>query len=337
MQRIIQVGVGGHGRSWVNIFAEHGSPHAEVVAMVDRDEAALAAAAEKLPGVPRFGDLSEALAVESDAVLIVTPPPLHRAMAEAALAADRHVLIEKPLADSMADARAIVDAADAAGKTLMVSQNRRWNAGPLTLKTILDAEPVGPIHHVVATFHLPGDFGGTFRARMRHVLLIDMAVHHVDLFRHFTSLDATRVYARSFNPPGSWADHGVALSMIVDLANGGSFTYHGDWSAHGDAESWEADWRLQGPAGSVRYRHGSPDEVVVSRCEPWGQNVQHEVTPIADHPPSQAAVLRHFDECIKSGTEPVTSGRDNLKTLAIIFAAAKSAEENRPVDVAEVM
>ncbi|MEM6560450.1 MAG: Gfo/Idh/MocA family oxidoreductase [Planctomycetota bacterium] len=337
--RLIQAGVGGHGGGWLR-NTTHPSPAVDLVAIVDPNPEAVAAAREVtgLPADRCFDDLGKALAeVDADAVLSAAPPAFHRAQAETVFAAGRHLLVEKPIAESIEDARAMVDAADAAGKTLMVAQNYRWKPPVRTLKRVFADAPLGTFGHGHLDFFIPGDFTGTFRETMPHVLLVDMAVHHLDLIRHVTGRNITRVYAESFNPSWSWYQGEAALVMLLHLDDGTRFTYHGDWAAKGYVSSWDGEWRLQCADGCLRFGRKTDEHVLLERSELWQAGETTESIAPADAPNAQMATLDHFVESIRNNTEPMTSGRDNLQTFATVIAARRSAETGTPVNVADVL
>ena len=104
--KVLQVGAGGFGRTWLAALADE--PTAEQVALVDQDPAALS------DGIPGYVDLDEALRDESpDIAVVVVPPDAHREVAERCLAAGVPVLVEKPLAGTRADCEALIEAARA--------------------------------------------------------------------------------------------------------------------------------------------------------------------------------------------------------------------------------
>ncbi len=336
--RLIQAGVGGHGRSWFFDTASQ-SPDFDVVALADPNAEALAKAGDaiELPADRRFSELADAVAkVKADAVLSVTPPAVHPEHASLAFDAGLHLLVEKPLAEDLESARRMVEQAESAGKQLMVGQNRRWDAEPTLLKQVFDERPYGDFGHAHLDFFLPGDFRGSFRQSMRHVLLVDMAVHHIDLIRHVLGRDIWQVYATDFNP--TWSaqqglyEHGAALRMILTMDDDTVVSYAGDWSAKGRPNSWQGAWRIQCADGAIRFddRLGG---VELSTCKTWGSDVQHELRPIPPGDPSQAQLLAAFAESVRTGRPGLTSGRDNLKTVAAVFAAVESCETGRAVEV----
>src|SRR4051812_25943704 len=125
--RLIQAGVGGFGTSW--LYAVRECDGFEHVALVDASAEALAAAGE-IAGVPaerQFTCIEEAVAsVPADGLIDVTPAPCHESTSIAALEAGLHVLVEKPISDTLGAARAMVTAAERHGRTLMVTQQYRY-------------------------------------------------------------------------------------------------------------------------------------------------------------------------------------------------------------------
>jgi len=335
--RLIQCGVGGMGRTWWH-DATGKSPDFELVAIVDIDDAALAEAGEalSLDASKRFKSLESALEkVQADAVLTVTPPAVHVEHAKIAFARGLHLLTEKPIAPDLAGAKKMVELAERAGKQLSVAQNYRYSSPMSRLKSLLDEKLVGEFGHGHIDFYIPGDFTGSFRETMQFPLLVDMAIHHLDLIRYITGRNITKVTAQTFNPPWSWFDHHAGLNMLMELEGGVPFSYSGDWSAKGRSTAWNGTWRLQCAQGSL---HLDGEKISIDRCEMWGKNKTSEPVDIPElSPKAQAALLRHFAESIRTGNPPATSGRDNLWSFAAVMAGVKSASEGRTVEVGELL
>src|SRR4051812_27169141 len=187
--RLIQCGVGGMGKAWYT-NATGSSPDFELIAIVDVVEAALVEAGEALKIDPqhRFNSLEAALdAMEADAVLTVTPPAVHVEHARLAFARGLHLLTEKPIAHDLPSAQEMVELARRADRQLVVGQNMRYSAHIARLTQLVrDVEILGPVAHGHIDFLIPADFPGTFRETMEFPLLVDMAIHHIDLVRAVT-------------------------------------------------------------------------------------------------------------------------------------------------------
>ena len=129
--KVAVVGAGYWGPNLVRNFTELDS--SEVVAVCDRDAARLEGLARRYPGLRTYTDFDQVLADDSiEAVSICTPVATHEALAVAALKAGKHVLVEKPMAHSVAAAEAMVAAAEQADRVLMVDHTFVYS-GPVRL------------------------------------------------------------------------------------------------------------------------------------------------------------------------------------------------------------
>jgi predicted dehydrogenase len=340
--RLIQCGLGGMGRAWRDNATAPTSPTAssdfDVVAAVDVSEQALRDGGEhlRIPPARRFRDLADAIAaVDADAVLTVTPPAVHVEHAKLAFAHGLHVLTEKPIADSLENAKLMVKLAADAGRQLVVAQNYRYGAAMAALRRVVVEAPVGLLGHGHLDFYIGADFSGTFRETMQFPLLVDMAIHHLDLIRAVSGRNVARVTAMSFRPQWSWYAHEPGLKMLMQLDDGTPFSYSGDWSALGRQTGWNGAWRLQCADGSI---HVEKDEIVVARCDRWGKNFSEQRVEIPPAPLNgQAALLADFARAIRTGESAPTSGADNLWSFGAVMAGVVSATTGLSVSVADVL
>jgi len=335
--RLIQCGVGGFGGGWLKNHTSR-SVDFELVALVDVSSERLVEAGV-IAGIPparQFSSLEAALEqVEADAVLSVTPPPVHVEHARLAFAHGLHMITEKPIADTIENACEMVRLAREAGRELVVSQQYRFTPFIQTLRDLLQNGEVGGLGHGHLDYYIPMDFTGTFRETMEFPMLLDMAIHHFDLIRCVTGLDVVKVNAHSFRPAWSWFQHDPGLKMIMELEGGVPFSYSADWSALGRTTSGHGDWRLQCSAGSL---HLDNNRVLVERCERWGKNRSTEEPALPAIPyTNQDATLHAFAEAIRSGVPAEISGADNLGSFSVIAAAMKSIREKREILLEECM
>jgi predicted dehydrogenase len=333
--RLIFAGVGGMGVAWRN-NALLESPDFDVVALVDILDKPLEEAGPAL-NVPRerwFKSLETAIdATEADAVLTVTPPAVHVEHARLAFARGLHVLTEKPIADSLENARRMVRWARDAGRQLSIAQNYRYTNENLVFAELMRSKPVGDLGHGHLDFYIAADFTGTFRQTMEFPLLVDMAIHHLDLIRAVTGRNIVKVTAISFNPAWSWYVHDSGLKMLLELEGGIPFSYSGDWSGRGRQTGWSGSWRLQCAEGSI---HLDGDAVSIERCERWGKNPTRQALDIPQLPREQvgqARLLRDFAAAIRANHPSPTSGEDNLWSFAAVMAGVMSAPLRRSIDV----
>ena len=254
----------GFGRAHIPAFQAAGC---RVVAVCQRDQAT----PKKIPdayGVPQvFAGWEETIErARPEIVVIATPPHLHRAIALAAVGSGAHVLCEKPVAMTGAEARAMVEAAARAGRVAMTGFNWRFPAAMQRLHALMQAGFVGRVLHVTgrwlgarwadeataATWRMD-------RAQAGHGAMGDMGVHLIDLVR-WTCGDVRRVVAHAgmAHPrtvPGGTkaADAEDYATVLAELASGAQATLVVSRAAHGRNEH---TLEIYGTRGALAYRLG---------------------------------------------------------------------------------
>lgn len=266
---------------------------------------------------------------------VVIPGARHDVVARA-LEHGCHVLSEKPMATSLADARDLVARAAQAGRIHAVVQNRRYIAGVRRIRRLIDSGALGELTALHADFFIGAHFGG-FRDAMPNVLLLDMAIHTFDAARFMSGRDARAVYCHESNPRGSWYQHGAAANAIFELEGDATFTYRGSWAAEGANTSWESQWRIVGSRGTLLWDGLDSFEARVAAGEDGFHRPLAElaVPELADddHTLGHASVIADFLRSIETGTPPETVGSDNIKSLAMVLAAIESAKTRQRIVV----
>lgn len=330
--RFIQVGVGGFGRCWVHVLARN--PKAKVVGMVDISEPALEEAC-KVGGYDKricFPTLKDALkAVKADAVVSSTPPRFHRADVVKALKAGLHVISEKPMADSLADCKAMLRAAHQTGGIYCVSQNYRYSPAMHSFHNAIRKAKLGAVGQVKMDFYKGIDFGGGFRHEMEFPLVIDMSIHHFDLLRCITGLDCTAVRGSAWNP--SWSNYAgdCSCSLVFECASGARILYNGSWCAKGDFCDWNGNWQVECERGTAVYDKetirllSAPDLYAVKKAK---------TVPITSPKLiGQDQVLADFMKAVETGGRPATDVYDNIRSVMMVFAAVKAMRTGRRIGV----
>lgn len=338
--RAILVGCGSMSRKWIATALE--SPAIELVGLVDLDpEAALQRVRDfELPESLIHDTLDTALRdAKPEVVFDVTVPAAHHEITLAALDAGCHVLGEKPMASSLEDARALVAAAERTGLRYSVMQNRRALPEPMAIAAFLRDGALGPVEEVHCDFFLGPHFGG-FRDEMAHPLLLDMAIHTFDSARQMTGGDPLSVYCHAFNPPRSWyADHASAVALFEMQGLAGEplvYSYRGSWCAEGLATSWESHWRFVCRHGTLTWRGDEIQAEIVSdeTSDAFMRPMQPiDVPPVMLEHTGHAHIIRQFISALRTGEPALTPCQDNIKSLAMVFAAIDSAQRDQRVDV----
>jgi predicted dehydrogenase len=332
--RIVLVGCGGISDQWFRAAAKIAD--AELVGLVDLQlEAAQRRKDEYKLTNTRIGTDVETMLLEThpDIVFDCTVPVARASVVNAALKHGCHVLSEKPMANSMDEARQLVQAAKKANRTFAIMQNRRYNPNIRSLRAFLGSGAVGDVTTVNGDFYLGVHFGG-FRDKMKHVLLLDMAIHSFDQARLILDADPVAVYCHEWNPRGSWYDHDASAIAVFEMGNGIVFTYRGSWCAEGLSTSWECDWRVVGSKGSVAWDGGGEFHAQTpSATEGFVRPVEDLVVPLIPATAEEGHVrcILDFVDCVRTGRVPETVCTENIKSLAMVFGAIESAETKQRV------
>lgn len=334
--RTVLIGCGGMSRAWLDVATR--LPDVEIVGLVDIiEEAARKRAADYNLQDAIIGTNVEAVLAQTnaDAVFNCTIPEAHYETTMTALKRGCHVLSEKPLADSMQHAEEMIAAARQTEKIFAVIQNRRYDNNIRRFKHFLASGVLGPLTTVNSDFYIGAHFGG-FREQMKHVLLLDMAIHSFDAARLLIGADPLSVYCKEWNPAGSWYAHGASAIAIFAMSNGTVYTYRGSWCADGLPTSWNCAWHIVGQQGSATWDGQDTYRAqVIKEAKGFISSYQdidvpaYESAAIGGH----EGLIREFIASIKSGQQPETSALDNKKSLAMVLAAIESADTGQPVAI----
>lgn len=338
----VLAGCGGMSKGWLSALADHDllKGRVRIVGLVDLDRtvAEQRAAEFNLGDVVIGSDLDAVLAeTKPDLLFDVAIPAAREAIVTTGLRHGCHVLSEKPMAASIAAGRALVQQAAAAGRVHAVVQNRRFIAGVRRIKRLLESGALGELTALHCDFFVGAHFGG-FREEMDNVLLLDMAIHTLDAARFMAGKVPEAVYCLETNPRGSWYAHGAAANAIFEFSDDVVFNYRGSWSAEGANTSWESAWRIVGTKGTLLWDGGDSFEAkVVIGDSGFFRDLAELAVPEpdnADQTHGHASVIAEFLNAIEGGRAPETASSDNIKSLAMVFAAIESAKTRQRVIIA---
>jgi predicted dehydrogenase len=273
--------------------------------------------------------------------LITAAIGAHTPLALSAIAAGKHVLLEKPFAATLADAERIVASAEAADRIVMISQNYRFYPAPRTVAALVRGNILGAVGTITIDFRqnaaalLPPEHA---LYRMPQPLLAEMAVHHLDLVRMILGDEAIHVACQTWSPPWSSLVGPAAAAATITCAGGTVVSYRGNWASQAQPTPWAGVWRMECSGGEIVWtsrngRDTSADVVIVRRR---GEAAQRVVLP----KPGQlgrAACLAAFARAVKTGQVPECSGRDNLGTIALTQSMMTAATSGQPVTLAPAL
>lgn len=293
-----------------------------VVACCDLDPARVQRAQEKYDIPQGFASVEKMLAGASfDAVIVCTPTSVRAAVVAALADAGKPMLVEKPMASTLAEAEAMVTACEAAGVALAVDQNFRWHYPFHLAKARIAEGLIGPVQQILHQDLFFRQDSGWRIEQPRHALMV-MGVHWLDGFRWILGCEATSVSALMRSSPA------------IDCA--------------GETEASVQVLFEGGPIGTYVQSFSSPlartETVILGE---WGALVldyqglsfgtQRWPNPYAGaaKPASAFAALEELLTAVEQGREPENSGQDNLRTITLLEAAYRSTETGAVVTLAE--
>jgi UDP-N-acetylglucosamine 3-dehydrogenase len=320
------------GRNHARVL--HELPNVELVGVADADlDAACQVAA--VHATRGYASLKELLKKERpEAVTVAVPTENHHETVMEALAAGCHILVEKPIASTLADADELVAAARSAKRVLAVGHIERYNPAVLELKRRLDEGQLGRV------FQFDAQRLGPFPQRVRDVgVVIDLATHDLDLMRFLTGSEIVRVYAETRRKVHTTRedmvsgllrleDGSVGLIQINWLTptkirqmtvTGERGMFRADYLTqdlyfHENAEAADDNWEQITMLRGVS--EGSMVKYVVQKREPLRSELEAFVKAVAGEPAS------------------IVSGEDGCEALRLALAMVESGDEGRVVTVA---
>lgn len=309
-------------------------PGAEIVALCDTDADRLARAAARVPSAGLYRDVRSLFRnARVDFVEICTGPESHRELVATAASHGAHVLCQKPAALDRPDLLAMIRSCEQAGVRLMTHENWRFRPWNRALRVETDRGTVGrPVrlriaHRDTRALRPEGFSDQPFLASRPRLILMEMGCHLVDtarfLFGEVKTVTATVARFGQGHP----GEDVATLSLV--FADGALGLLDMSWCA--PAEASRAEWALnetvvEGTAGALKVQ---PDgSLLLTRLD--GSTERRPVTlPEADrvYVEGYVATQTHFIEGVRQGRAHETSAADTLKTMDVVWAAYRSAEE----------
>jgi len=302
---------------WIN-----STPGLATVAVCDTDPGRLQAAQSDFPGIVTYSDIAGCVAgPEVDLVVIVTPHITHAALALAALRAGKHVVLEKPMCLTAAEATEMIEQARKAGVTLTVFHNRRHDGDFMAIKEVIDSGKIGDVFHVEAYMGGYGHPGKWWRSdkAISGGAFYDWGAHVCDWVLHFIPDKMESVFG--IFQKRVWMDvtNEDQTQAVVRFAGGKA----ADIQMSSIAMAGKPRWRILGTKGAIVDEGKGKFKVYTgSRDKPVETTVPYKKSTWEEWYPNLAA---HLLEGAPLEVTPESSRR----VIAIIETAEKSAKSGK--------
>ncbi|MDB5085719.1 MAG: gfo/Idh/MocA family oxidoreductase [Bacilli bacterium] len=316
--KAVLVGLGVAGYSWYKTLKNQGNIQ---ISVVEIDPSAR----------PKVGDdpvnfytsLNEAIEQEKpDFIVNVTSPTAHTSINNVAFDYHLPVLCEKPISFDYAESIQVVQRAANEQIPFMIAENYRRMAHFRKLRSLIEEGTIGKIASIDVNFYRYHQVERKYTVS----LLQDITVHHLDLMRYLTGQEGTKMFAKLYNPIGSWADDSsrcINLYMLLEMGEGILVTYTGGISSRGKQTEWGGNWRIEGTEGAI--------EIVGKKITIERNGDTTEISDYSDV--HSVGTLKEFLLSLEQKRDAETSGKDYLKTQALVHFAEESSKVNRMLEI----
>ncbi|WP_062050902.1 Gfo/Idh/MocA family protein [Bacillus sp. JCM 19034] len=300
-------------------------------------------------GIEKVYDTAEELLADEqlDAIVIAVPNKYHAPLTIQALNAGKHVMLEKPMAMNVHDAKEILLMQRKTGKVVMIPHQMRWESIALQVKEQINRGELGSIYHTKAGWFrrkgIPG-WGTWFTQKEESGggPLIDIGVHLLDLSLYLMGNPKPvsvfgSTYAE-FGPKkkgiGTWGKpnwNGVynvedLASAFIKMEDGSTLTLDVSWAVHMDTDS-QPFVHLLGSEGGASIR-GNKGKFL---SEKFNQTVDVDIEPADEEEGDRLRMSQHFVECIREGKEPISNALTGYTNNLILSAIYESSQTGREV------
>lgn len=346
-KKIIRVGIIGGGaisqRRHLPEYAEN--PNVEIVGLYD----ALQERAEELAeqyGCRAYSSPEELIADETiDAISVCSPNVTHADLTIRSLKAGKHVLCEKPMALTLDETRAMLEAERESGKILMLGHNQRMMAAHRKARELLLRDnAIGKMLFFQCNFKHPGpeswsvdNTRGTwfFRKDMASFgVMGDLGAHKIDLIRFLTGAEITRVFGHMMTLDKRY-DDGSMIELEdnavcqFEMDNGMPGIMHFSWTNYGAEDNSTV---IYGDKGVMKIYGDYANDIVLEMRD--GTTVKYSVGAISTNTRQlKSGVIDEFVSSILENRTPIVTGIDGHNTLAIITKALQSDKEGKWLDI----
>ncbi len=326
--KLAVVGVGRMGQLYARIAAE--LPQTQVVALCGQRAEPVEQLAQRFGVRGYAGAAYRHMLAENpdlDAVIVATPEWLHVDPALAVIEAGKHLLLEKPIATTVADAQRIVSAAQARGVTLTVCHQLRFDPRYALAKEAVDRGDIGELVHVYARRHTTSIAAARVQGRIP--LTCWISPHELDLLLWLTGSRVTTVSAYTRGDVGA---PDAYFQAVLRFASGVSAVFEQSWAAPPLAgRTRQALLDLRGTCGAIEVTPNEQGLAIFGESAPAYPSLIESPVVHGRVFGVFPALVAHFAECVSQGRPPLVTGRDGLAAVVLAEAIGRALEARREI------
>ncbi|MEX2563380.1 MAG: Gfo/Idh/MocA family oxidoreductase [Nitriliruptoraceae bacterium] len=329
--RIAVIGAGFMGARWARVIAESG--HAELAIIADLDEATGRAVADEFGAQWSAEPLEAASDEQIDGVVVATPEHLHAEVTLAAIAHDKVVAVEKPLAHTVDEAQRIADAAAQAGVPVLAGHVLRFEPRYAAIRAAIERGEIGQVQAIRS--ERVGLIADQQILQGRTTIALYYGVHEFDLARWYAG-DVAEVWAT--RSTGVVAAHGYDVDDLYSVGLRFSDGAHGTsmvgWCLPSSVASYGlSGFTVIGDQGILKISQNDTGYVKVGADGPVHDDVHY--SPIV-HGRIRGAVaneVEHFIDCVRGIAEPICTANDGAAAVRVALAMERSADTHAAVTI----
>jgi len=339
--RVGIIGCGGMARSHASRFSTI-LDRVEVNAVCDVIRERAEAVAEHLPNEPIISSDYHAVLDKVDAVLLVLPHDLHHPVTMDCLNAGKHVLCEKPMANSEQKCLEMIHCAKENDRILMVAYCMRFHPLMRKLKELLDAKTYGECFQLSIwteqLTHYNDDHWARSAARLGGGQLFSHGCHYIDLLLWFLGQPVSGVhFGTNFGTP--WMEREGTSNVTIEFSSGAMGYHMGTWGARGTRLRYS--FHAHCTEGMVEVDLHKGQMILHSKHAQHDPNALEdkqdtEVLLVAPHAKPTEEELIHFIDCIEHGIRPETDPVSSLEGLRVIWKLYAAEEHKAIADLGDI-
>ena len=332
----VSVGVVGLGYWGPNLARNFGSlPGAELRWCCDAREVVRDRIAPRHPGTRFTGDLDDLLSDDTlDAIVLATPVPTHAELAVQVLEAGKHCFVEKPLAQTVADAERAVEASRASGRVLMVGHLLQYHPGVNKLKEIAESGELGDIHYIY------GNRLNLGQLRAEENALWSLGAHDVSVLLHLADEEPFQLNARG----ESYMREGIedVVFAFMRFPSGVAAHLHLSWlDPHKERRFTVVGSKRMATFDDMDLERKVTvyDKGFDQKADSYGEYITRSGDIWSPRVPNDEPLrleCEHFVACVRDGRRPLSDGESGLRVVRVLEGLQQSLDETRRAGVARV-